>query len=239
MTEGEVRGLCLKSREIFLSQPILLELEAPLKICGEQRSIGMFPRLSPIVVKVISMVNTPIFFVSSNTVDFHLSRIISSSVIMSIVANNLSKRYVYYLPTRLERDKGWSCGIYDAVLDKISGEFLSPAWKSWMCFNQSNLWILRWMYDDVDRHRTAFVDERCLFLGKRRYNIKLWKTFTDCFNCLPIAAIIDEKIFCCHGGSVSPRSPIDANHLYRSISRSSNHGTNSTHYASNRCTGYR
>lgn len=42
---------------------------------------------------------------------------------------------------------------------------------------------------------SGFFDE-C----KRRYNIKLWKTFTDCFNCLPIAAIIDEKIFCCHGG---------------------------------------
>lgn len=35
LSEGEIRGLCLKSREIFLSQPILLELEAPLKICGE------------------------------------------------------------------------------------------------------------------------------------------------------------------------------------------------------------
>ncbi|KAF1373904.1 hypothetical protein PFLUV_G00243760 [Perca fluviatilis] len=34
LTENEIRGLCLKSREIFLSQPILLELEAPLKICG-------------------------------------------------------------------------------------------------------------------------------------------------------------------------------------------------------------
>ncbi|CAM4610830.1 unnamed protein product [Lepidochelys kempii] len=36
--------------------------------------------------------------------------------------------------------------------------------------------------------------------GKRHRNIKLWKTFTDCFNCLPIAAAVDEKIFCCHGG---------------------------------------
>jgi serine/threonine-protein phosphatase PP1 catalytic subunit len=34
LTENEIRLLCLKSREIFLSQPILLELEAPLKICG-------------------------------------------------------------------------------------------------------------------------------------------------------------------------------------------------------------
>lgn len=33
--EHQIRGLCLKSREIFLSQPILLELEAPLKICGK------------------------------------------------------------------------------------------------------------------------------------------------------------------------------------------------------------
>ena len=35
MTEAEVKALCVKSREIFLSQPILLELEAPLKICGD------------------------------------------------------------------------------------------------------------------------------------------------------------------------------------------------------------
>ena len=34
LQEAEIRGLCMKAREIFISQPILLELEAPIKICG-------------------------------------------------------------------------------------------------------------------------------------------------------------------------------------------------------------
>jgi len=35
---------------------------------------------------------------------------------------------------------------------------------------------------------------------KRRYNIKMWKTFCEVFNKLPFVAIIDDKIFCVHGG---------------------------------------
>ena len=35
---------------------------------------------------------------------------------------------------------------------------------------------------------------------KRRYNVRIWKSFTDLFNWLPVAAIIDEKILCMHGG---------------------------------------
>lgn len=35
LTENEIRWLCIKSREIFISQPVLLELEAPIKICGK------------------------------------------------------------------------------------------------------------------------------------------------------------------------------------------------------------
>merc|ERR1711964_128928 len=35
MGESEVKGLCTKSREVFINQPSLLELEAPLKICGD------------------------------------------------------------------------------------------------------------------------------------------------------------------------------------------------------------
>ena len=35
---------------------------------------------------------------------------------------------------------------------------------------------------------------------KKRFSVKLWKIFTDCFNCLPVAALLDEKILCMHGG---------------------------------------
>ena len=33
LLEAEIRHLCQKAREIFISQPILLELEAPIKAC--------------------------------------------------------------------------------------------------------------------------------------------------------------------------------------------------------------
>ncbi|CAO3590120.1 unnamed protein product [Absidia cylindrospora] len=35
---------------------------------------------------------------------------------------------------------------------------------------------------------------------KRRTNVKIWKTFVDVFNTLPIAALVAGKIFCVHGG---------------------------------------
>ena len=34
LTEAEIRDLCTSARDIFMNQPVLLELEAPIKICG-------------------------------------------------------------------------------------------------------------------------------------------------------------------------------------------------------------
>lgn len=30
-----------------------------------------------------------------------------------------------------------------------------------------------------------------LFLGKRKYNLKLWKLFSDVFNTMPVSALVD------------------------------------------------
>ena len=38
LTEAEIRNLCTSAREVFMSQPVLLELEAPIKICGARRT---------------------------------------------------------------------------------------------------------------------------------------------------------------------------------------------------------
>lgn len=48
LLESEIRFLCTKAREIFISQPILLELEAPIKVRDNSR-FGTFlvkPRLT-------------------------------------------------------------------------------------------------------------------------------------------------------------------------------------------------
>ena len=37
-------------------------------------------------------------------------------------------------------------------------------------------------------------------LGKRKYTLKVWKIFTEVFNTLPLCALIEDKIFCMHGG---------------------------------------
>jgi serine/threonine-protein phosphatase PP1 catalytic subunit len=59
-----------------------------------------------------------------------------------------------------------------------------------------NFFPLRGSHECASINRIHGFYDEC----KRRYSVKLWKTFTDMFNCMPVAAIIDEKIFCTHGG---------------------------------------
>eukprot|EP00331_Platyophrya_macrostoma_P029472 CAMPEP_0176445628 /NCGR_PEP_ID=MMETSP0127-20121128/23826_1 /TAXON_ID=938130 /ORGANISM="Platyophrya macrostoma, Strain WH" /LENGTH=297 /DNA_ID=CAMNT_0017831473 /DNA_START=32 /DNA_END=925 /DNA_ORIENTATION=- len=59
-----------------------------------------------------------------------------------------------------------------------------------------NFFMLRGNHECASINRLYGFYDEC----KKRYNIKLWKVFTETFNCLPVAALIDDKILCMHGG---------------------------------------
>ncbi|RMZ88334.1 hypothetical protein DV736_g4442, partial [Chaetothyriales sp. CBS 134916] len=68
-----------------------------------------------------------------------------------------------------------------------------------------NFFILRGNHECANVTRVYGFYDEC----KRRCNIKVWKTFIDTFNCLPIAAIVADKIFCVHGGLSPSLSHMD------------------------------
>ncbi|KAG5191315.1 Metallo-dependent phosphatase-like protein [Tribonema minus] len=35
---------------------------------------------------------------------------------------------------------------------------------------------------------------------KRRYSVALYKKFIDCFNCMPVSAVVGNRVLCMHGG---------------------------------------
>mmetsp|Transcript_10131 Transcript_10131/g.37705 ORF Transcript_10131/g.37705 Transcript_10131/m.37705 type:complete len:316 (-) Transcript_10131:376-1323(-) len=142
----DIRSIALKSREIFLSQPPLLELAAPIKICGDVH--GQY---------------------------YDLLRLFEYGGFPP-EANYL------FLGDYVDRGKQ----SLETVCLLLAYKIKYP----------ENFFMLRGNHECASINRIYGFYDEC----KRRYDVKLWKFFTECFNCMPIAAIIDEKIFCMHGG---------------------------------------
>jgi serine/threonine-protein phosphatase PP1 catalytic subunit len=147
LSADEITALCRQARDLAMSQPMLLELQAPLCICGDIH--GQF---------------------------FDLLRI------FEIAGLPPSTRFLF-LGDYVDRGK-WSIECIVLL----------------MCFRIKyplQVFLLRGNHEAAGISRIyGFYDEIKQAYG----NVGLWKTFIDCFNCFPIAALVDSKIFCCHGG---------------------------------------
>ena len=64
------------------------------------------------------------------------------------------------------------------------------------CMYPSKFHVLRGNHECSSINRIYGFYDEC----KRRYNVKIWRTICDAFNWLPVAAVVSDRIFCCHGG---------------------------------------
>ncbi|MED6156440.1 hypothetical protein PIB30_014404 [Stylosanthes scabra] len=146
LSESEIRQLCVNARQIFLSNPILLDLQAPIRIGGDIH--GQYQDL----LRLFEYGGYP------------------------PTANYL------FLGDYVDRGKQ----SLETICLLLAYKIRYP----------DRVHLLRGNHEDAKINRIYGFYDEC----KRRFNVRLWKIFTDCFNCLPVAALIDGKILCMHGG---------------------------------------
>ncbi|QIW97896.1 hypothetical protein AMS68_003414 [Peltaster fructicola] len=146
LKNAEITAVCNAARELFLSQPALIELAPPVKIVGDVH--GQYTDL----IRMFEMCGFP---PNSNFL---------------------------FLGDYVDRGKQ----SLETILLLLCYKLRYP----------ENFFLLRGNHECANVTRVYGFYDEC----KRRCNVKVWKTFVDTFNTLPIAAIVAGKIFCVHGG---------------------------------------
>jgi serine/threonine-protein phosphatase PP1 catalytic subunit len=154
LPEDQIVKIVRAARGIFLNQPVLIEVNAPINICGDTH--GQYSDL-------LRLFDVGGFPPDSNYL---------------------------FLGDYVDRAKQSIEVITLTLCYKIK--------------YPENFFMLRGNHECASLNRIYGFYDEC----KRRYSVKLWRIFADCFNCMPVAAVVADKILCMHGG-LSP----DLDHL--------------------------
>ncbi|BAO39623.1 Serine/threonine-protein phosphatase [Kluyveromyces marxianus] len=146
----EIQLVCTMAREVFLNQPSLLKLQAPIKVVGDVH--GQFTDL----LRILRLSGVP-----------------------------PDTNYLF-LGDYVDRGKQ----SLETILLLLCYKIKYP----------DNFFMLRGNHESANVTKMYGFYDEC----KRRLSTKAWKMFVDVFNSLPFAAIIQDKIFCVHGG-ISPQ----------------------------------
>ena len=146
LKENDIQFVIRQSKLIIQNQPMLIETEGPMKICGDIH--GQFTDLIYLI---------------------------------QICGDPSTTRYMF-LGDYVDRGRQ---GI-ETITILLAYKIKYP----------NSFYLLRGNHESQAVSRVYGFYDEC----KRRFGIKLWKSFLDVFNCLPVAAILENQIFCCHGG---------------------------------------
>ncbi|SCZ87720.1 BZ3500_MvSof-1268-A1-R1_Chr2-2g05186 [Microbotryum saponariae] len=180
LKNAEITAICQAAREVFLSQPTLIELSPPVKIVGDVH--GQYSDL----IRLFEMCGFP---PSANYLflgDYVDRGKQSLETILLLLCYKIKYPENFFLLR----------GNHECANVTRGG------WRMLTYATKRNRVVVLTGFCRATVY--GFYDE-C----KRRCNIKIWKTFIDVFNCLPIAAVVASKIFCVHGGLSPSLSSMD------------------------------
>eukprot|EP00756_Hemistasia_phaeocysticola_P001768 Hpha_TRINITY_DN11231_c0_g1::TRINITY_DN11231_c0_g1_i1::g.167530::m.167530/K06269/PPP1C; serine/threonine-protein phosphatase PP1 catalytic subunit len=146
LTQSEMDWLAGRAREVFMTQPVLLELMAPVKVVGDVH--GHYEDL----LRIFEHCGYP------------------------PQANYL------FLGDYVDRGRH----SIETIALLFAFKIKYP----------ENFFLLRGNHEEASVNRLYGFYDDC----KRRFSIRTWRQINAAFDCLPLAATIDDKIFCVHGG---------------------------------------
>jgi serine/threonine-protein phosphatase PP1 catalytic subunit len=200
LSASDATQLCTQARDVFLSQPMLLELGAPIKICGDVH--GQYTDL----LRLFEYGGFPpeVSLRIGQGCQWKMGRAVALECCVEMAHSQPA--FFPFLPLSSTHNPQANYLFLGDYVDrgKQSLEVVCLLFAYKIKYPE-NFFLLRGNHECAGINRIYGFYDEC----RRRFSVKMWKQFCNTFNCLPCTAVIDDKIICMHGGLSPELSQMD------------------------------